>query len=295
MNKMMSIVTLTFLLTVFACNSDKSFQQTESGLTYKFHERNKGENPSIDNIVEIQLAYRTAADSMFFNSVRDGGGMPMFINIQPSEYEGDIYEAFRMMSEGDSATFLMDAAQFFTTTLKSPSVPPFMNEGDSLYIDVLMENFYNEEEFAEYQEQQREEQMKEQEELAEAETGLLDQYLDENNIDAEPEESGLIIIVEEQGQGPKPVAGQKVKVHYTGRVLDGTEFDSSEARGPFEFTLGQGQVIRGWDEGVANLNVGSKAQLIIPSHLAYGNQERGPVIKPYSTLVFDIEVLEIVE
>ncbi|TVQ14292.1 MAG: FKBP-type peptidyl-prolyl cis-trans isomerase [Bacteroidetes bacterium] len=124
------------------------------------------------------------------------------------------------------------------------------------------------------------------------ETKILEQYLRDQNIDAEAEDSGLIVIVEETGSGPRPVSGQKVKVHYTGMVLDGTVFDSSHDRGePIEFTLGRGQVIRGWDEGISKLNVGSKARLIIPSHLAYGDRARSAVIQPFSTLIFDIELI----
>jgi peptidylprolyl isomerase len=84
-----------------------------------------------------------------------------------------------------------------------------------------------------------------------------------------------------------------VKVHYTGKLLDGTKFDSSVDRGePFGFTLGKGQVIKGWDEGIGLMNVGGKATLIIPSSIAYGDRDMG-TIPPYSTLVFDVELLEV--
>ena len=123
------------------------------------------------------------------------------------------------------------------------------------------------------------------------EEGLIQKYLADNNITAQPEESGLIIIINEQGTGPKPTAGQMIRVHYTGKLLDGTVFDSSLDREPIEFQVGVGQVISGWDEGLTKINVGTKATFIIPSILAYGNQERGPHIKPFSTLVFDIELI----
>jgi FKBP-type peptidyl-prolyl cis-trans isomerase len=82
-------------------------------------------------------------------------------------------------------------------------------------------------------------------------------------------------------------------VHYTGTLLNGTKFDSSRDRNqPFEFTLGQGQVIKGWDEGIALMNVGGKATLVIPSNIAYGQQAQG-AIPAYSTLVFDVELLDV--
>jgi peptidylprolyl isomerase len=104
--------------------------------------------------------------------------------------------------------------------------------------------------------------------------------------------SGVKIEVVVEGNGPFPRPGQTATVHYTGRLMSGRKFDSSRDRNqPFSFKLGAGQVIKGWDEGVAMLKVGSRAYLTIPPHLAYGPRGAGGVIPPNATLVFDIEVL----
>ena len=96
------------------------------------------------------------------------------------------------------------------------------------------------------------------------------------------------------GTGDRAREGSIVVVHYTGSLLDGTKFDSSVDRGiPFEFTLGQKSVIKGWDEGVASMRIGGKRQLVIPSDLAYGDRGVGPIIKPGDTLVFEIELLDV--
>ena len=107
-------------------------------------------------------------------------------------------------------------------------------------------------------------------------------------------ESGLQIKDLVVGTGEQAREGATVAVHYTGWLLDGTKFDSSVDRGtPFEFKLGQGRVIKGWDEGVATMRVGGKRELTIPPELAYGDRGAGAVIKPSDTLVFEIELLEV--
>ncbi|MCS6969089.1 MAG: FKBP-type peptidyl-prolyl cis-trans isomerase [Cytophagales bacterium] len=104
--------------------------------------------------------------------------------------------------------------------------------------------------------------------------------------------SGLGIRILKEGQGEFPANGKNVRVHYTGYLEDGTKFDSSVDRNqPFSFTLGTGQVIKGWDEGIAKLKVGTKAILLIPPDLGYGPYGAGGVIPPNATLFFEVEVL----
>ena len=108
-------------------------------------------------------------------------------------------------------------------------------------------------------------------------------------------ESGLKYIDNVLGTGDLPKAGDKVKVHYTGTLEDGTKFDSSHDRNkPFEFSLGLGQVIKGWDEGIATMKPGGKRKLIIPSELGYGERGSGKIIPSGATLIFDVELLEII-
>jgi FKBP-type peptidyl-prolyl cis-trans isomerase len=104
--------------------------------------------------------------------------------------------------------------------------------------------------------------------------------------------SGLQYSIDRPGTGAQPLPGQTVSVHYTGWLTDGTKFDSSRDRGrPFEFPLGQGRVIRGWDEGVAAMRIGEVRTLIIPPDLGYGARGAGGVIPPDATLVFKVELL----
>ena len=107
-------------------------------------------------------------------------------------------------------------------------------------------------------------------------------------------EKELKITIEQKGFGDSAEIGMSVSVHYTGKLEDGTEFDSSIPRGqPFTFTLGAGQVIKGWDLGVEGMKIGEKRSLVIPPHLGYGIRGAGATIPPNATLTFDIELLEV--
>jgi len=104
--------------------------------------------------------------------------------------------------------------------------------------------------------------------------------------------SGLVYEEITVGAGAEAARGLRVTVHYTGWLTDGTKFDSSKDRDdPFEFHLGEGQVIKGWDEGVAGMKVGGTRKLTIPPELGYGARGAGGVIPPHATLVFEVELL----
>ena len=108
--------------------------------------------------------------------------------------------------------------------------------------------------------------------------------------------SGLKIVDTEIGTGREAVANTNVTVHYDGRLESGKEFDSSRRRGqPFQFRLGSGQAIQGWDEGLVGMKEGGKRQLVIPPELGYGQQGAGGVIPPNATLVFDVELLKVAD
>jgi peptidylprolyl isomerase len=117
--------------------------------------------------------------------------------------------------------------------------------------------------------------------------------VEEPKIDTITTNSGLRYRIWKKGDGTKAEKGDKVSVHYAGRLLDGSPFDDSYKRGkPFSFPLGGGRVIKGWDEGIAYLNVGDSATLIIPAELGYGATDR-PTIPANSTLIFDVQLMEV--
>jgi len=131
-------------------------------------------------------------------------------------------------------------------------------------------------------------------EQLEIDIALIDAYLAENNLVAEvDEDSNLRYIIHQEGDGITPNFGSSIIVEYTGTLLDGIQFDSSDGRGAFSVVIGAGDVIQGWDIGLRKLSVGSVATFLVPSVLAYGSNRQGLLIAPNSVLIFEIRVLDI--
>ncbi|WP_308993832.1 FKBP-type peptidyl-prolyl cis-trans isomerase [Mariniflexile litorale] len=205
-----------------------------------------------------------------------------------------------LKTEIDSVSYAigMDVAKNVKTSISEIDnelfIQGYMNVLDSTNILIKEENA--QQVLTAYFQKKQAENMKKQQEEAEKEKGVGEKFLEENKAKegVKVTESGLQYKVLKEGEGAKPTAESKVKVHYHGTLIDGTVFDSSVDRGePTEF--GVGQVIPGWTEGLQLMSVGSKYKFFIPQSLGYGARQAGEKIKPYSALIFEVELLEIVE
>jgi len=284
-NTILGLMIIGILAIFLSSCDDSDFKTSENGLKYKFHISNsEGRIPVEGDIIEVNMSYETP-DTVLFDSKTMP--QPLVMRMDKSIFQGDLYEGIYMMHVGDSATFSCNTDSVFIKLFRQPKTP---SEFDSLeFIDFNIKLLS-----VKSQEEMEAEKESEANMARDEEGKVFQAYLDDNNINVEPTASGLIFIETKKGSGEKPKSGDKVQVHYTGYLLDGTKFDSSVDRGtPFEFDLGQGRVIKGWDEGIGMLNVGGKATLIIPSVIGYGDRGAGGIIGPYSTLKFDVELLGI--
>lgn len=285
----LAVVVAWTTITLVSCQqhnkSKNGFQTTESGLQYKFYKKgNDTTAPHIGQYMDVVMTYGTK-DTTLFDSRTLPELQKMQIPMIASVFQGDIYEGFKMMHVGDSASFTMPADSVWKKLFRMHTTPPGMDSIKYITFNIKLNEVMSADEM-------RARQEAEQKKAVEKEKTDRAQYLAKNYPDAKPTESGLYYIRTQKGHGQKPEKGQKVKVNYTGKLLDGTVFDSSVNRGqPIEFTIGKGQVIPGWDEGIAMMRKGEKAVLVIPSNLAYG-AGRGK-IPPYATLVFDVELVDI--
>lgn len=271
------------VLTLFACLSscnNSTYQTTDSGLKYKMAVDADGRTVKMDDFLTLNMLYKAIKnDSVLFNTFTNP--QPLNFKFQPSLFNGAINDGLLMMSAGDSAHFVVKASSVYKDQL-----PPFLAADDELeYVIKMMK-------LASAEEQQREAAAAQAKQI-EKEEGVINTYITDNNLKAEKTESGLYYVIDKPGTGGFPKPGQTVEVHYTGTLLDGSKFDSSKDRDKsFKFPLGQGRVIRGWDEGIPKFQKGGSGKLIIPSPLAYGNRAQGAKIPANSTLVFEIELLD---
>lgn len=291
--------------------SCQNFKKGEGGLEYNIVDDVAKEKVSAGDYLSVDLTIRSDKNDSLLNSTYDLG-LPQIVNIAPDSipgaYKGDYNSMFRMLGEGDSAVFKLNldtmaaktgqpkpefADKFVTFTIK---VRKHFKKGqltDSALFAEIDGYFKGE-----------------LEGLKKAEEGKITSYIASKKLEPKKTDSGLQYVVTEEGKGDKPALGDTVVVNYTGMLTNGTVFDSSikevaaknglamdpmRTFEPLRFSIGNQPVIQGWTEGLQLFGKGTKATLIIPSALAYGDRPAGQKIPPYAPLVFEVELVDVIK
>lgn len=295
---MRSLALLLILFIMYNCERSpfSGFDKTKDGL---YHRIIRGPStkplPSYgDYLYVLANFYLHDNDSLLFDISNEAE--PWLILIEKPYFKGDLSEGLLMITEGDSASFIVKADSFFIYhfNMLAEEVPYYINPTSMLRIEMKVLKHKTKDEFIQEQKLLAYARQKQLEELKKQELIDLEKYIKDNNITVKPTESGLYFILTKSGTGKRVKKGDLVKVHYTGYFLNGQMFENSVSSNyPLEFVAGRNEVIKGWDEAVLKMREGDKARLIIPSWLAYGESEPDLPIPPYSTLIYDIEVVKI--
>lgn len=266
-----------------ACNKYRT-QVTKDGLKYQvFDHKDDARKAKLGDIMSFHLVLKNGADSTLRDTYKEGTPVKMVLQAPP--FKGSFEEGLALLAAGDSAKFIINADTLFAKMMQP--MPPMIKKGSELTFTVKVLSVLTSEEF---QKQQSEVGVKQKA----IDAKVIEDYLTKNNLKAKAQKtaSGLYYIPEVEGAGVSPAQGDNVKVHYTGKFLDGKEFDSSKKSGkPLDLTIGAGMVIPGWEEGLMLMKKGAKGILLIPSGLAYGPDTYGP-IPGNSVLQFEMELLD---
>ncbi len=292
MNKKKSLFIFTGILVasvllialIVACGSGDAYKKLPSGLEYKIVINNSKVKVKEGQLMVAYITYKTDKDSVVFSTYTTEEKSTI-IPIGKPENVGDMNEAFLLLGSKDSAIFKLPSDSIFKSDAKRPS---FAGKGSFIHVGIRVDTIMSTEDYSKIVEKNSGGQKLIDDEL-------INKFLVDKKLQAQKTSTGLYYIIEKKGSGPNAKAGNEISVLYTGMLMDGTVFDSSENAGgiPFKVKLGIQSVIPGWDQGLTYFNNKSKGKLIIPSHLAYGARGAGGAIGPNSVLIFDIEVTEI--
>lgn len=294
-----------------ACNpANTNFAKTKSGIEYKIFGKDgkaKDVKPeaaataykkNVGQIIALHVEYRTAKDSVLFQSRAQQLGFPVRVPLQEVTRKGGLEEAISLLQPGDSGVFRFNADSLSIKTTGQPAPPPIKKHGNTMTLYVKVDAIQNQADAMTAQQkamQDMQAKMKAHEEKQKpVDDKTIQEYATKNNLQPEKTASGIYYVITQPGTGAKPKPGQMVSVNYRGTLLDGKEFDSSAKQGrPIDFPIGVGQVIPGWDEGIALLNKGTKAILLIPSGMGYGMRGAPGNIPADAVLRFDVELVDV--
>lgn len=264
------------------------------GIEYKIIKDVPGTNAKVGDMIEFHILAKCDTQ-VLGDSRRDNAGKPVPMQVQETTDIAQFQSVFPYLSAGDSAVVTISCDTMLAVIKKTnpnqTQLPPWLKAGNKVTVTISMVSVKS-------KEQAEADAKANATKQAEAEDKALQDYFAKNNLKPTKTASGLYYIISKEGAGPNITSGQMVSMNYTGKLLNGTPFDSNldsafHHKELFKFPVGAHQVIPGWDEGVMLLKKGSKATLFVVSPLAYGDRAMGPLLPANSTLVFDVEVVDV--
>lgn len=288
-NQIVALVAGAMSIGITSCDNTGGMKKTSDGLMYKIVKDEPGDKfPEVNDIIKMHVNIRIG-DSVLLDSRKMNGDKPFEFPMPEPTFKSDWVSGIKLLTAGDSAVFYVpvDTAKKYA----QGQFPEFAKSTDTVVYEVKFVSFESAAELKKKEEEAASKQMTEDDQKLQA-------YFSEKGLSPQKTASGLYYIIDKEGNGPAIEAGQMVTVNYTGKNLKGETFDSNvdpqfQHVQPFEFPVGRGQVIKGWDEGIMLLKKGSKARFFIPSPLAYGANSMGPNIGANEILVFDVEVTNV--
>lgn len=305
-----SILFLSAAVVLLAA-SCQNFKKGDGGLEYNIVKDAGADKAASGDFLSVDLMIKSDRNDSLLNSTYDLG-LPQIVNIAPDSipggYPGDYNSMFKFLGEGDSAVFRLNLD---TMAAKTGQPKPEFADKFVTFTVKVRKHFKKGELTDSAMYAQLDTYFKgELDKLKDAEAGKVTSYVSSNKLEPVKTASGLQYVINEEGTGAKAALGDTVVVNYTGKLTNGTVFDSSikevatknnlpvdpmRTFEPIRFSLGNQPVIQGWTEALQLLNKGTKATLIIPSNLAYGDRPAGNKIPPFAPLVFDIELVDVIK
>jgi FKBP-type peptidyl-prolyl cis-trans isomerase FkpA len=287
-------------------SSCKEFKESDGGMLYNIHTDEGGETIKPGDFVALKAVQKTDQDSVIYNSY--DFDQPTFTYGDKPRYSGDFNHALSLLSEGDSVTLKLRVDSIKASVVRTGAPAPNIKGEYMIYILKIVKVIPREnQQDAAFQAKVEEFFKAETAKVMSSEASRIKNYITAHNLKPIVMPSGLNHVVTKPGNGAKAVVGDTVVVNYTGSFLSGTVFDSSlsdvakkskifnpdRPYGPIKVAIGSKTAIAGFEEGLSLFAAGTKVTLIMPSKLAYGPQgsEKFP---PYTPLVFEIEVLNII-
>ena len=286
MRYLIILISTFFLYSCTGKTTYPGFSKGKHGIYYKLNKIGESEQKAkYGDFITTDITYKTINDSVFFQGRRKLQLMP------EGNYEGSIGECFQMLSEGESATFIISARDFYIKTLET-NMPEFLKANDKMKVGLDIIKIQTETDY----EKEKEAFLNWIEDFGDYEKVILQQFLNKERLSVQPTTSGLYHLKLKEGTGKQIVAGDSVTVNYEGKFLNGKYLDSTVHRNqPFQFVYGTvWQVVKGLEEAIGMMRNGEKSLFIIPSDLAFGNQGSSTgIIPPFTSLIFEVEILAV--